>query len=76
MKEEKPIEESKLKETKEQGENENIHNQMQFMNKYEEMKFFLREYNLFETTHYSSIPVTNKRWFPDKFIFAFSIGSL
>ena len=28
-----------------------------------------REYKLFETTHDSSIPVTNKRWFPDKFIF-------
>jgi FkbM family methyltransferase len=28
-----------------------------------------RTYKLFETTHDSSIPVTNKRWFPDKFIF-------
>jgi FkbM family methyltransferase len=28
-----------------------------------------RSYKLFETTHDSSIPVTNKRWFPDKFIF-------
>lgn len=28
-----------------------------------------RDYKLFETTHDSSIPVTNKRWFPDKFIF-------
>ena len=28
-----------------------------------------RTYKIFETTHDSSIPVTNKRWFPDKFIF-------
>jgi FkbM family methyltransferase len=28
-----------------------------------------RKYKIFETTHDSSIPVTNKRWFPDKFIF-------
>ena len=28
-----------------------------------------RSYKIFETTHDSSIPVTNKRWFPDKFIF-------
>jgi len=28
-----------------------------------------RTYRIFETTHDSSIPVTNKRWFPDKFIF-------
>jgi len=28
-----------------------------------------RDYKIFETTHDSSIPVTNKRWFPDKFIF-------
>jgi len=28
-----------------------------------------RNYKIFETTHDSSIPVTNKRWFPDKFIF-------
>jgi FkbM family methyltransferase len=34
-------------------------------------KLFIKErtYKLFETTHDSSIPVTNKRWFPDKFIF-------
>jgi FkbM family methyltransferase len=28
-----------------------------------------RTYKIFETTHDSSIPVTNKKWFPDKFIF-------
>ena len=28
-----------------------------------------RTYKIFDTTHDSSIPVTNKRWFPDKFIF-------
>jgi glycosyltransferase involved in cell wall biosynthesis len=28
-----------------------------------------RTYSLFETTHDSSFPVQNKRWFPDKFIF-------
>jgi len=34
-------------------------------------KLFIKDrtYKLFETTHDSSIPVTNKRWFPDKFIF-------
>ena len=28
-----------------------------------------RTYSIFETTHDSSFPVENKRWFPDKFIF-------
>jgi glycosyltransferase involved in cell wall biosynthesis len=28
-----------------------------------------RKYKVFETTHDSSFPVQNKRWFPDKFLF-------